>query len=187
MNTFRAFIAIGLDDPTHQALSEIQILLKKTGADVAWVKPNNAHLTLKFLGEISTEKIGPVAAAVESICHKKHFTAELTRLGAFPTVEHPQIIWIGVEKGGDHIREIARDLEESLEKIGFKKEKRGFDPHVTLGRCRSSLNRFTLFKAMKDYPPRMISQEIRQIIFFKSTLAPQGPVYEAIKIFPLVS
>ena len=187
MNTVRTFIAIELDDSTRQALSTIQAQLKKTGADVKWVKPENSHLTLKFLGEPPVDKIKPITESVNNSCRKNPFLLEWSHLGAFPTIEHPQVIWIGIEKGKDQIREIAFELEGALEKLGFKKERREFDPHITLGRCRSPLNRFALFKAIKDYNLPIISQEVRKIVFIKSTLSAQGPHYEAIKEFPLVS
>ena len=183
METIRAFIAIELTEDIHARLDDIQQQLKKTGADVKWVKSSQIHLTLKFLGEAPLDKIDSIISALENTVESKPpFQIELTGIGAFPKIEHPQIIWIGTEKGKEELKEIAFELEEKLETLGFKKEDREFSPHATLGRVRSSENRFALIKALKGFQMNApLTQKAEHLSFIKSTLTPQRPVYEVLK------
>lgn len=187
METLRTFIAIELDEAVRKTLSTIQEHLKKTGADVTWVKPDNIHLTLKFLGDTPIDKIDTMAELIRKACRKKSFVMELTHLGAFPKMESPQVLWIGITKGKDHMKEIVLELEEILHEAGFQKEKREFDSHITLGRVRSNLNRFALTKAMMGYSFTPVMQEVNCIVFLKSTLSPRGPIYETLKTLTLNS
>lgn len=183
METIRSFIAIELDETVQETIATIEEELKKTGADVKWVKPRHIHLTLKFLGSIPFDQAESILAVIQTVAQShSSFSFQLTRLGAFPKMENPRVIWLGIEEGKEQIRKIVLSLEEKLEKVGFKKEEREFDPHVTIGRVRSPLNRFALSKAMKEIRiAPAISQAVTQITLFKSALTPQGPLYEALK------
>jgi len=181
--TIRTFIAITLNPDIREALKKIQSDLRKTGADVKWVKPENIHLTLKFLGDTPVEKLPEIIKILQSAAHNTpSFPCSLTHLNAFPKPEHPQIVWIGIEQGKDEVTRLAQTLEDHLKRLGFPKEKKGFDAHVTLGRVRSGLNRFTLSKEIKQY---RLGQELQQnvdyLIFYKSTLTSQGPIHEVIE------
>jgi len=181
--TIRTFIAITLNSDIQKTLKEIQSHLRKTGADVKWVKPENIHLTVKFIGDTPPDKLLEIIKVLRTTTEKiKPFLFSLTHLGAFPKLEHPQVIWVGVESGKTEITRLAQTLENNLESLGFKKEKREFDAHVTLGRVRSGINRFALAKELKQFQiPKEISQSIDHVVFYKSTLTSQGPNYEVIE------
>ena len=188
-NTLRTFIAIELESSLQENLKNIQEYLKKSGADVKWVKSENIHLTLKFLGDVSEKNIDSILGILkESLIDWPDFTFDLTYLGAFPKPENPKIIWAGITLGKEEIEKIVSMLEDKLHSIGFEKEERDFALHVTLGRLRFSTNRFALSKLIKNYSfPEPITQNARQIILFKSTLTSSGPVYEALARFDLKS
>ena len=182
----RTFIAIKLDETTIKKLSLIQNDFKKTGADVKWVAPQNIHLTLKFLGDTSEDKIPSLRQVLEkAVAGTSPFLLELTHTGAFPTHEHPQVIWIGITDGKTKLLELASRIEEELFIVGIPKEKRSFDAHVTLGRVRSSLNTFALTKLLKVYSFPAFAQEVKKIYFLKSTLTSHGPIYEPLGTLPL--
>ena len=183
MQTIRTFIAIELDSAIQETIRHIEELLKKTGIDAKWVKPNDIHLTLKFLGDTPIDKIEPIVQIIQTTAQTSQiFSIELTQLGAYPQIEKPRVIWIGVNRGRDETKKIVLLLKEELEKIGFVKEKRDFDPHVTIGRLRSAQNHFALFKAIKEFQINpTITQEVTHITFLKSTLTPQGPIYETLQ------
>ena len=185
MESLRTFIAIHLTPEIQDILKKIQLDLKKTGADVKWVQPHNIHLTLKFLGDVSLDKIDELKKVIQkSIEGTKAFEFQITSIGAFPKVEAPRVVWVGVNQGKSQIKTLADSLEKSLETIGFAKEDRDFEAHITLGRVRSSLNRFALSKAIEQYPmPALPSQKAESIVLFKSTLTPQGPIYESLQEF----
>jgi len=182
METLRTFIAIELKPDIQEQLNAIQAHLKKTGADASWVKSPKIHLTLKFLGEIPSDKITSIISAIQATAEcQVPFSLELTHLGAFPRIESPQVIWIGVEKGKEELKNIVFDLQERLAALGFPKEKKDFSPHATLGRLRSSENRFALIKSLKEFKIQFpLAQEVRDIALIKSTLTSQGPIYEVL-------
>ena len=185
--SIRTFIAIEIDPAIQESLNNLQLELKKSGADVKWVKKDNIHLTLKFLGDTSEENIATISTLLaRSTGFLPSFSVGITEAGAFPGIENPRVIWAGVHDPQETIAKIARSLEENLASIGFVKEERDFDPHITLGRVRTSLNKFNLVKSLKSLkmPPDLLLP-IEKITLFKSTLTPQGPIYEVLKTVSL--
>lgn len=182
----RAFIAIEFPKEIKDFLSGLQEQLKKSGADVKWVEPENIHLTLKFLGEIDEKKIEKIIQILEDIARNKDsFFIRLSTLGAFPKVNFPRIIWAGIDKGEQETKQIAKILEEKIEKIGIPKENRAFSSHITLGRTRSTLNRQNLVESLNNLVHNFGGENLEflvtKITLFKSTLIPKGPIYEALK------
>jgi len=182
----RAFIAIELPEKIKDALARAQEELKKTGADVKWVQPQNIHLTLKFLGERDDKKIAQAQAALqEAADNNKTFKASISETGAFPDLNHPRVIWAGVGKGDQEIKQIAAQLEEKIARIGIPKEERPFSSHITIGRVKSGLNKEKLAEGLKRAGEILTKEklefEVRQVTLYKSTLTPKGHVYEAVK------
>lgn len=182
----RTFIAIELSKEIQDSLSFLQDKLKDARADVKWVSPENIHLTLKFLGEIDDKKLDKIIQIAEDITKdKKTFYLRLSSIGAFPNINFPRVIWVGVDKGDAETKEIVEVLEEKIAKIGIPPESRAFSSHITIGRVRSSLNRKELIKSL-DYLQSNFGQEnlelrVTKITVFKSTLTPKGPIYEVLK------
>jgi 2'-5' RNA ligase len=178
-DTMRTFIAIELSPEIKDELADIQAQLKTSNADVKWVKPQAMHLTLKFLGNITQEKIEEVKKALDTISpNHKPFEISLFQIGGFPKLEYPRVIWVGIDKGCSRAEAIAKDVVEGLSNIGFEKEKRPFTAHLTLGRVKSPKGRNELVSKMKalDFKPSA-SCTIDKITLFQSTLTPQGSIY----------
>lgn len=182
----RAFIAVELPKTTRDSLRHIQEELKASGADVKWVKPENIHLTLKFLGEIDPDQLAKINLILDAVSkEKKSFSIRLSSLGAFPKMDYPRVIWAGIDRGEGQTQELAKALEAKIEKLGIPKEERAFSSHITIGRIKSNLGRDKLVASLKglrgyfnDHPQELT---VTKITLFKSTLAPAGPVYEAVK------
>lgn len=177
----RTFIAIDLSKENKSKLAKIQDQLIKSNADVKWVEIDNIHLTLKFLGEVTDEYAGKVKEALDKIANGfKPFEISLSGLGAFPKLDYPRVIWVGLEKGKKETEEIAKKLEEELSKLGFAKEDRPFSAHLTIGRVRSGKNKETLKKiieALNRTPKTVNPQRVSQLVLYQSTLTPNGPIY----------
>src|SRR3989338_5878109 len=119
----RTFIAIELSEEIRNTLAQIQSHLKYAGADVKWVEKDNIHLTLKFLGEISEEKAKQVTATLDDIAKEtKPFEISLKDLGAFPAIDHPRVIWVGLDKGAKESTELAKKIDLALSKLGFQED-----------------------------------------------------------------
>ena len=181
----RTFIAIELPTEVKDKLSKIQEQLKKSGADVKWVEPKNIHLTLKFLGEIDDKKLEKIIEIIDgTVKDKNTFHIRISSLGAFPKINYPRVIWIGIDKGDCETKEIAKELEEKIAKIGIPKEGKAFSSHITIGRTRSTLNREKLVQELKTQSANFcggLEFVVTKITLFKSTLTPGGPIYEALK------
>ena len=182
----RTFIAIELPEEIKDALYHLQEKLKKSQADVKWVVPQNIHLTLKFLGEIKDGQFDEIASILEGVAEEKNtFTIRLSSIGAFPKINFPRVIWVGIDKGDNETEEIARMLQERLKQIGIPEEERPFSSHITVGRVRSALNKQRLAECLLDLQNKdgFLNQEfqVEKITIFKSTLTPKGPIYEVLK------
>ena len=185
----RTFIAIELPEEIRAILSNIQDELKQTQADVKWVKPENIHLTLRFLGEIEQDLIKKIHSILVEIAQKNHyFSLCLFNLGAFPKLQYPRVIWIGLTND-KQASEIAKNIEKELIRIGLPPESRPFSSHITLGRVRSGLNRKALIEKLeflnKNLPSPQPEFKVLKLTLFKSTLSPQGPIYESLFTCPL--
>lgn len=216
----RAFIAIELPQEIKDYLSCIQKQLSRANADtcpvkgadnfrrypmasneVKWVKPENIHLTLKFLdlslkdrkvypcglGERDDKKIEKISVILEETAKNKQvFGADIRSIGAFPKIDSPRVIWAGIGKGDKEIKEIAEELEEKIAKTGIPKEDRTFSSHITIGRTHSNSNLEKLVQELKRLESEIAKQALRQfsinkITLFKSTLTSSGPIYEPLK------
>lgn len=179
----RAFIAIELAQEIKDYLRQLESDFKKTAADVKWVEPQNIHLTLKFLGEQDSKRIKAIKEILDKLANEKsRYNIELSHLGGFPKLETLRVIWIGLSAGDRETKELAAGLEERTCRLGIPKEKREFSSHITIGRVRSPLNREKLVAAIKNcaIPEGKLKFQVEDIALFKSTLTPQGPIYEAI-------
>lgn len=175
----RAFIAVEIDDPAKQKISELISDLKKSGADVKWITEDQMHLTLKFLGNIDGNKAREISDVLSSISNNlKSFTISLSDIGAFPNLNRPRVIWVGINKGAEHLKTISGKIETSLEKLGFEKEGREFNPHLTLGRLKTSKNLSELKKLLNETPFNSENNiKINELVLFQSTLTPKGAIY----------
>ena len=131
----RAFVAVLLDEPTRRAVAAQIDRLRPLSRAVAWVPAHNLHLTLRFLGDQTEEKLAEVVPALEeSAAGVPRFTLGLKGLGAFPSLERPRTLWTGVSDGAPEVQGLQSRVAESLERRGMPIEARAWQPHVTIGR-----------------------------------------------------
>lgn len=185
VNKLRAFLAIELDAPSMDYLGRISSRLKVSQADVSWVNTRNAHLTLKFLGDISPETLLSVNRILSLVFgEQKPFKLRLEGVGVFPGLERPRVVWVGVRDESGMLGRLFERSESAFESIGFPRENRPFNPHLTLGRVRSSSGKMALVKAVMD-SSRQIGPtlEVNHAVLFRSDLKPTGAVYTALQRF----
>lgn len=181
VEAIRAFIAIELSKEIKTKLGILQESLKKSNALVKWVNPDCIHLTLKFLGNISPSLILPIKEVLDDIAKETaSFQIAISKIGTFPKIDYPRVIWVGIEEGENKILEINCKLEERLEKIGLPRESRPYRPHLTLGRVKSSKNKGKLKKSIEELNKDLtttVKMTVFNIKLFKSTLTPKGAIY----------
>ena len=178
----RSFIAIETPKEIRDNIGVLQTKFK-TGLDnlVRWVAIENMHLTLIFLGEVKEDFLNMVKVQLTSMAKTaKPFEANLNGLGAFPSQKSPRIIWIGIDKGKNEIIDLQLKVEKSLVPIGYKPETRKFHPHLTVGRVKGVIK-----DTIKIFETNYTSHNfpVKSIVLFKSTLRPQGPIYEKLEEF----
>ena len=179
----RSFLAIELPQSVLKKIEEVQGDLKQSRADVRWVSPRNIHLTLKFFGNIDESKIESIVQAIEGpVSATPPFSLKVRGLGAFPHLKNPRVLWMGLTEGKDVLTILQRQVEDELEKVGFEREERPFQPHLTLGRSNSSRGRDELIGMMEKYREEEFGEVVvEKMILFKSDLRPTGPIYTALK------
>lgn len=179
----RSFIAIELPDEVRRELGELSRELGKAKYPfVKWVDTGNIHLTLKFLGNIPPARVDGITEAVKQAAKgKSPFQLEISKLGAFPTVNQPRVIWVGVGGETDRLVELQRSVDSRLAPLGFAPEKQSFVPHLTIARVRESaspddkkaLGRL-LASTKFDSQGRIGVDSIK---LMRSQLTPEGPIY----------
>jgi 2'-5' RNA ligase len=138
MEQIRSFIAIELPDELKQAITRLQEQLQSgSQAPVKWVDPYSIHLTLKFLGNISTDSVDKITVALEeAVRGMLPFHLEVKGLGAFPSLKQARVVWVGVTGEIDRLKQLQQRIESGLTPLGFVPESRPFTPHLTLARLR---------------------------------------------------
>ena len=135
----RVFIGIELSNEVRRKVQEIQSELKPLiRAKVSWAKPENIHITLKFLGEVNVNKIDSIKEELKKVSKMYSlFEMSFRGIGAFPNFRRPRVIWVGVDLGFEFLTQIAKAIEKAMKKFGFPSEGRNFTPHLTLGRIKA--------------------------------------------------
>lgn len=184
----RTFVAVPLDGVLRAAIEELQRQLEHAGAQARWTRPDQLHFTLRFLGEIPLAQVARVKVAVrEAASGVEPFTIELRGLGAFPSLQRPQVIWIGVNDGKEPLRTLAGRLERALAKQRFPAEPRPFRPHLTLARIRGTRNWAEMVRALGAAKDTNVgTQQVARMIVFESHLSPKGSTYTPLEEVSLI-
>jgi len=185
--TLRAFIAFKLPVHVTSLLHSVQQELMNYGFKVRWVRPENIHLTIKFLGDIHQTDLDRISEAlIESATSYSSFSFSAKGIGIFPGLNRPQVIWVGLSGEIERITRFQRQLDQSLSVIGFPKENRPFQGHLTLGRFKGKTHTGKLVDALNVYADfKSDPITVDRVILFKSDLKPTGAVYSELVTVPL--
>lgn len=183
--TIRSFLAIELDEELVPKILDVQKEFKKTNTNIKYVPSQNMHFTLKFFGNIDLDMVEDISDAVEKVIKNySSFDLNIKNCGCFPNKKVIKVLWLGLDEGSPIVN-LQKDLDKEFRKLGFKKE-RNFISHLTIGRVKNPKNK----KEIKDTIEKLENIEIGEmtvskICLKKSTLTPQGPIYENIQVFDL--
>lgn len=177
----RTFIAIEVPEKIRKHIDSVVMEEKKRNLPIKWIKFQNFHITLKFLGEINEPKKNEIIPLMTDVSKKfSTFEVGFEGIGCFPNPRNPRVLWIGVTEGSEKLCEIAQNLEGALSRCGFKEEKR-FHSHLTIARIKKSCKVDDILKRTIKFEPFSVNS----IILFKSTLTSEGPIYEVLQKFTL--
>ena len=184
MKPIRTFVAVELDDTLKAALGRVQGQLKKGGTShvARWVSLQSIHLTLKFLGDVSPDRVEDIERAIQRACLQcAPFSVSLSDTGCFPHSQRPRVVWVGLDGDVESLAQLQRSVESELVGVGFAAERRRFQPHLTLARIkrnarpheRARLGEFISMAKIDE----SVSMVVRKVSLMRSELRPSGAVY----------
>ncbi len=184
----RTFIGIEIGDKPRAQAYQFAKKLMNVPADISWEPPHKYHITLKFLDEILNEEVNDICLQVQQAAATvSPFVLGLFGAGAFPSIEKPRNMWLGVSEGREQITNLARIIDLAMQKEGFPRELKPFSPHVTLGRVRRAgpelqevselLRRYETIDLGKTY--------VTSVTVFASHMARSGSSYTTLATCPL--
>lgn len=183
----RMFLAIELANPLKNNIKKTQNIIKDTDSSkIKYVETENLHLTLKFFGDINKEKQKQISKIItDTITSYKPYTLKLAKIGAFPNIYRPRVIWSGATDKDKNTMNLIKELDTQFSKIGFKKE-RDYVPHITIGRVKQVYDKDVLANTLKQLKNKYHGKmEVTKISLKSSTLTPDGPIYNTEEEFNL--
>ncbi|MBW2426697.1 MAG: RNA 2',3'-cyclic phosphodiesterase [Deltaproteobacteria bacterium] len=187
MDSMRLFVAIELNEQERQRLHRAAAPLRAAELPVRWVRPDAYHLTLRFLGEVASDRVSELAAVMQrAVAGSACFSLGLGGLGGAPGLRRPRVIWVEIEES-EALRRLHQRLEGALADLGFEREPRRFRPHLTLGRLRrdgpaGGLTGLVGLARELDFGGAI---EVTGLSLIRSRLASDGARYEALVRAPL--
>ena len=182
--SIRSFLAFDIEsDTVLNRLAAAQRQLFQTGADLKLVEPQNIHITVRFLGNITPAMAEKIFDEMKKLQFTP-FTVQIKGLGAFPNPHYSRVIWAGITTGADQLESVYSQLEPRLRGLGFTPDSKGFSPHLTIARVRSGRNKQQLAKFIienANYEFGTVNAKCLRLK--KSDLTPRGPVYSTLKEF----
>lgn len=192
----RLFVAVDLEEEIRRRVVRFLEDLRELAPEAKWVSAESLHVTLKFLGETPDGRVGEVEGALSQV-RGTEMALEFRNCGFFPTTKAARVFWIGIES--ETLGQVASGVEEALVGVGIPKEKREYNPHLTLARARGGSgapdhrkgdrnNRvFTKLqeKIAHSPAPEFGSMTAREFFLYRSELSRSGPHYTKIARFGL--
>lgn len=185
----RLFYCLELPAPIQAELDRIVQPLRLADARVTWVRPENFHVTVKFLGEVNLTAVDALKALGTQIAPLFHkFELTFDTVGAFPSNQRPRVLWIGCRQAPQAIFDLQGRLERELTKMGFEAERR-FSPHVTVGRVKNEhTSRLVGFsKIISQIKPFECRAPIASLTLMESQLSPGGAIYRPVAMWQFQS
>jgi 2'-5' RNA ligase len=179
MNKLRAFIAFEMPSQVKDVVRECQKTLRKAGVQLRWVKPENVHLTLRFLGDIPAEAVGGIGHVLRHMAEETPaFSLRVKGAGVFPGLARPRVLWLGLDGQKQLLEAAWKRLSGYLSRLDIPGEKRPFKGHLTIGRTKGRLDT-ELFGRQLDRLAALETQPFQadRLCLFKSDLEPDGAIY----------
>lgn len=182
-DVIRCFVAIEIPPPIQRLLKPVQTRLQSEIRRASWTKPGNFHLTLKFLGDVCSEKIDVVSETIQNVADAQTpFFIEFGGIGAFPNFTRPRVLWMGVKQGALTVSDLAKFVNFTLKHLGFPTDNR-FHPHLTLARLRAPMNLESLQNMLHQYDTIDGSVvNVNEITLMQSQLHPNGAIYTPLNV-----
>ncbi|MBV8055320.1 MAG: RNA 2',3'-cyclic phosphodiesterase [Deltaproteobacteria bacterium] len=182
----RAFVALRLSAEVECAIAEFAAPMRALRSGVRWVRPANLHLTLRFLGDtVDNNLLLLLGQALNQISGQTSpFMLHARGTGAFPNLDRPRIIWIGLVS--EQLSQLAQHVEGAAVQVGFTPEGRPYTPHLTIGRVRDLHGWPRIRQMLRQSPnPDFGSVLISEMILYRSILGGEAAQYQPLTRYPL--
>lgn len=178
----RTFIAAEISGEVQACVSAAVNQLSKSAAEINWVRPEAMHLTIKFLGDVDYTDMAEICRSLEkTVADIEPIEVECGGVGAFPKLERPRTLWLGIDDTEKELARLAEVVEDAMADLRFRRESRPFHPHLTLGRVRDGRETAGLAELIKagDFSKRG-GLVIEELVVFSSELTREGPIYQTV-------
>ena len=191
----RLFVAIEVPEAVRLALAELIAKLTPAAPGARWVRAENIHVTLKFIGEVPAAQLEPIRKALAEVCRGRSenqaecepVSMSFKGIGFFPNERRPRVFWAGMD-ATPSLAPLAAAIEESLEPLGIARESRPFSPHLTLARFNEPRPALQLLEAAAPFHDASFGDATAtEFHLFESRLKPGGAQYARVATFLLAS
>jgi len=186
----RTFIAFEIEAEARRRAQSLIERLARIGAKVKWVAPDAMHVTLKFLGDVESLQIPEVCNAVAKAAqHFDPIVAHCVGVGAFPNLARPRTVWLGLGDEDERLAALQTAIDDNLRPLGFRKERRKYHPHLTLGRVRAG---GAATEQLAERLAELVDFDagetmVDTVTVYSSELRPEGPLYSVLATLRLGS
>ena len=186
-DTKRLFIGIPVPPEISSRIMMLKTLVPAVEEDIRWVFGRNLHLTLSFLGQISSNAIEKVDTVLAESINQSRFNLSIEKSGVFPNTEKPRIFWMDIIEGRDPLIALQTVIDNSVNNLKENPDNKPYVPHVTIGRSNKNSRLWKIDLAHflnAEYDP--IKFEINKVFLYQSELLPHGAKYTVLKEYPLI-
>ncbi|MEZ4571106.1 MAG: RNA 2',3'-cyclic phosphodiesterase [Thermomicrobiales bacterium] len=175
-------MAVPISHAIRQTIIDIQDELAGWTLPMRWVNPELSHITLKFLGDTNPRRIRDIAGKLDWAAGRSEpMVLETDIVGGFPNSRRPRVVWLGLAGATVELERLADDVDEVAVELGYEAERRGFKPHITIGRLRRGYDPPEDFElAARELVVPSLKLHVDRIQLYQSVLAPGGPHYSVI-------
>jgi len=183
----RLFVSVDLPDALAEPVADVQAPLEEAPG-ISPTDPGQAHVTLKFLGEVPEHELestaDAVAAGVEDAAVES-FEVAVEGLGVFPSLEYISVVWLGIDDGSTRLTDLHEAVEDRTVAAGFDPEDHEFTPHVTIGRMEHAGGKEHVQRLVRERDPDVGRFEATEVRLTRSDLTEAGPEYSTVEAFEL--
>jgi len=182
----RLFVSVDLDGLAAE-VTRVQDLLSDASG-LRMTDPEQAHLTLKFLGDTDPDRLPALTSELDRAVEEsgvEPFRAEFGGLGVFPSHEYISVVWLGVREAGEQFTRLHESIEERTTAMGFDPEDHEFTPHVTLARMDHAGGKELVQSVVRERDPVVGEMTVDTVRLTESELRNSGPEYSTVEAFPL--
>ncbi|MBT8338580.1 MAG: RNA 2',3'-cyclic phosphodiesterase [Desulfatitalea sp.] len=178
----RTFIAFALPGRVIRLAADLQARMKCRRVTMRWVRPENIHLTLKFLGDIRREQMDGVVSAMQAAARGvRPFDLDVQGMGVFPSIKRPRVLWMGLGGQIERLHDLHARLDDHLASAGHQRERRPYRGHLTLARIKAGVDPGRLLDVIEQEGGFSAEPfQAVELVLFKSDLRPQGAVYTSL-------